>query len=1004
MLHPSQFGPTAPPEVPGFSVERELGRGGMGVVYLAWQRGLNRVVALKMILHGSLASAKDLVRFLGEAEAVAKVQHPNIVQIYQFGRVGDFPYFALEYVNGGTLHDRLRENPLEPKEAARIVEQLARAMARCHAEGIIHRDLKPGNILMTRDGVPKITDFGLAKRLDSGEGMTVSGTPMGTPSYMSPEQASGTLEAVGVTSDVYSLGAILYTTLTGRPPFVGPNSMAILAEVLRSEPIIPRDLLTSIPRDLETICLKALEKKPDRRYSSAEALADDLHRFLKGQSIQARRATLFERTQRWIRRHPWPSLAFGIFLLSFAAITLLALMAIRAETRAQDQQILGSIPQAALNLDAGNRLRAARLLEAIPPTRRHWEWFHLQQENPLLSSYQDQTESIQAIALSGDHRYLATASLDKSVCIWDRQTGTCLTKINDETLPKPHTSLRPIYAVALHPTRPLVAFGDESGGLLVWNFKSQQLLLDRRRDHPNSDYKTISTVAFSPDGNWLAWAGWNNSIEVRSVNQLNDPGLLISAHSQNVEAIGFLPLQSGKTTLVSASWDQSIALWEIPTGKKLQELRDPKIPPQEKITALAIPEHGQTLLVGFTNGRLTRWNLEGARPFTVSTGSQISAIAYHPHSNSFVTAGKDRQITLWDSSSLQRLRKIGEHGNEVQALLYADDGQHLISAGSDRKVHQWKLEARANHRRLLTPQWPENRLTALASDQEANWLVASSRDKSVKIFKRSGDDLVQTLQTDVELWSVAITGDGQIVAACGDAREQNDPMIGRKEKQGLIRLWDRETGELRRSIPVPDTQTSLVFSRDQKTLFSSGHDAKISLWEVSSGTLLKQFEDGPQKLECLALSANQRWLASGSWGGGLRLRDLHSSNPHGQSLAGHFENINSVAFSPDNRYLASVSNDGSLRIWEVNSGKLLAATESCTGPLNGLAWSPDAERLAYAGQNGDLKLWHTDLREELLTLRGSGEAIRCLWWSPDGSEIYAGGFNGSLQVWEGLRN
>jgi outer membrane protein assembly factor BamB len=273
----------------------------MGVVYRARQCSLNRIVALKMILAGGHAAAADLARFKAEAEAVAKLQHPHIVQIHEVGDAGGYPFFSLEYVEGGSLAARLDGTPVPPRKAAEWVEPLARAVHAAHKAGIIHRDLKPGNILLTADGSPKITDFGLAKQLDREHGHTRTGAIVGTPSYMAPEQAAGKKD-VGLAADTYALGAILYEMLTGRPPFRAETALDTVLQVISAEPVPPRALVPKVPRDLETVCLKCLEKDPTRRYADAEALADDLRRFLNDEPIRARRPGLTERAGRWVRK------------------------------------------------------------------------------------------------------------------------------------------------------------------------------------------------------------------------------------------------------------------------------------------------------------------------------------------------------------------------------------------------------------------------------------------------------------------------------------------------------------------------------------------------------------------------------------------------------------------------------------------------------------------------------------------------------------------------------
>jgi serine/threonine protein kinase/Tfp pilus assembly protein PilF len=407
--------------VPGYEVLRELGHGGMGVVYQAWHNSLSRMVALKMIRSGSHAGAEELARFRTEAEAVARLQHPNIVQIYEVGEHDGRPFLALEYVDGGSLDRRLNGTPQTPPDAARLVETLAHTVHHAHERGIVHRDLKPANVLLASGGrqppvddegtgglrpppgdlAPKITDFGLAKVLIGGSAeQTQTGAILGTPSYMAPEQARGRGRAIGPATDVYALGAILYELLTGRPPFKATSVMETLHQVASDEPVPPRALQPKLPRDLETICLKCLEKDPRKRYASAKELADDLGHFLAGEPIIARPISRWERGVKWARRRP--ALAALVVVSAVAILSALLAGVGRYEIRLREAEAQLREYQRVED----TRLRAEKSIAAAQVASEHREldeaWDQVKQAlavlepEPRLADLKDQAESLRA--------------------------------------------------------------------------------------------------------------------------------------------------------------------------------------------------------------------------------------------------------------------------------------------------------------------------------------------------------------------------------------------------------------------------------------------------------------------------------------------------------------------------------------------------------------------------------------------------------------------------------
>ena len=380
------------PTVPGYEVLGFLGEGGMGVVYRARHVRLDRLVALKLLRGGS---SKRLARFRAEALADARLQHPHVVQIFEIGEHQGQPYLALELLEGGSLEAKIAGKPQAPRDAAVLVQVLARAIQYAHSRGIVHRDLKPSNVLLTAEGTAKIGDFGLAKFMQTAEGETQEGDVVGTPRYMAPEQTSGELEGVGPAVDIYSLGVILYELLTGRAPLQAPTPMETLLLIRSQEPLPPSRLLPRLPRDLETICLKCLQKDPRRRYASAQELADDLERFLGGKPVRARPIAMPEKALKWVRRNSLAALLLALLTVSLlgglAAVTwkwleaneqrdlanVHAQQAINEKREASYQTYRARLAAAAAALAAHDVADAARQLDDAPKALRGWEWRHL---------------------------------------------------------------------------------------------------------------------------------------------------------------------------------------------------------------------------------------------------------------------------------------------------------------------------------------------------------------------------------------------------------------------------------------------------------------------------------------------------------------------------------------------------------------------------------------------------------------------------------------------------
>jgi hypothetical protein len=522
----------------------------MDVVYKARQVKLNRPVALKMILGGALAGPEDLSRFRREAEAVARLQHPNIVQIHEVGEwrrsEGDpaLPFCCLEFCSGGRLADKLAGTPLAPREAATLAEVLARAVQAAHEAGIVHRDLNPANVLLTDEGTPKITDFGLAKRLDE-VGQTQSGAIMGTPAYLAPEQALGRSKEIGPAADVYALGAILYEMLTGRTPFTGGDTLELLQQAVHDEPVPPRLLRPSCPRDLETICLKCLEKEPPRRYAGANALADDLRNFLDGKPVTARPTGPLGRAWRWGRRNP------GLAVSGAVAVFLLV-GPVRFDPRRE-------VALTARPTDSGRweaRVWDVRTGEAAGPPLVHADF-------------------VWAAGFSPDGRLCATGCQDRTARLWDARTG--------QPVGEPLRHPAPVKEVTFSPDRTVLATATDAGTVHFWEAdtgKPRGLLMRHE--------KTVAALAFSPDGDLLATGCRDGTAQLWEAATGLPLGPRLR-HGGPLTAVAFG--RDGRTVL-TGSRDGTARLWPVPSPAGREGSATPWV---EVLTGLTLERGGAPL-------------------------------------------------------------------------------------------------------------------------------------------------------------------------------------------------------------------------------------------------------------------------------------------------------------------------------------------------------------------------------------------------------------------------
>jgi WD40 repeat protein/tRNA A-37 threonylcarbamoyl transferase component Bud32 len=895
----------------------ELGRGGMGVVYKARQGKLNRLVALKMILAGEYVGEKDVARFRTEAEAVARLQHPNIVQIFEVGEHDGHPYFSLEFVDGGSLAQKLDGTPLPPQKAARLMETLARAMHAAHQAGVVHRDLKPANVLLTADGTPKITDFGLAKKLDADAGQTQSGAIMGTPSYMAPEQAGGKSKEIGPAADTYALGAILYELLTGRPPFKASTPLDTVLQVVGDEPVPPRKLQSKTPRDLETICLKCLQKAPGKRYATAADLAEDLRRFQAQVPIQARPVGRLERGVKWAKRRP--AVAGLLAALVLAALGLVgggawftislqnALGAAKdsaqaerlAKEKAEWLAYAGQIALAQREWQDGSVGQARDLLAASQVNLRGWEYDYLATLfNKNQRTLRGHTSRVTSVAFSPDGNRLASGSADNTVKVWDARTGL-------ETLTlKGHSGQ--VNCVAFSPDGKRLVSSSDDDTIKVWDAQTGRETITLNR-HNGS----VRSVAFSPDGKRLVSGEWDGAIVVRDA-QTGKETFTLKAHTQPVNSIAFSA--DGKR-LVSCSGDNTVKVWDTQTGKETLTLRAPTTMPN----SVAFSPNGKWLVSGGEDGTIKVWDAHTGQEILTLKGrtGPVLSVAFSPDGKRLVSGGdNDGAIKMWDAQTGQAIFTLKGHTVYVRSVAFSPDGKRLISGSEDGTVKVWDAH---------TSQEP------LTLKGHIGWVR-----------------------------SVAFSPDGKRLVSGG--------------QDGTLKVWDARTGQQILTLKGHNAGSlSAAFSLDGKRLVSVGdNDGAIKMWDAQSGQETLILKGNVRfMVRSVAFSPDSKRLVSGSWGGAIVVWDAQTGQET-LALDGYDGFVSSVAFSPDSKRLVSGGFDSTVKVWDAQTGQELLNLKgqtlgvgSMAYSVTSVAFSPDGKRLVSGSWDGTIKVWDADRAAEL---------------------------------------
>lgn len=989
-----------------YELIEEVGRGGMGVVFKARQVTLNRLVALKLIGGGALATPELVKRFKAEAEAVASLTHPNIVPIHEIGEHQGQQYFSMDLIEGPTLREVLaaRRRPqtappgetllgsgsppasYEPRAAAEMIATVADAVHYAHQRGVLHRDLKPGNILLDSKGRPHLTDFGIAKLAQKESTLTHTYALLGTPAYMSPEQARGDAKGVTTAADVYGLGAVLYEALTGVPPFGGGTSMETIRQVLDREPRLPSLWNRAVDRDLETICLKCLEKTPERRYRSADELANDLRRWLRGEPIQARPVTQWERIRKWARRRPAIAalLATWFVLLSGLAIgsSVYSLSLKAARDKLKDLLYVAETALAFEAWERGSVTLPRNLLNSQVPDRRGFEWRYLDalcSPTALLFTFEGESNPVFGMACSPDGRLIGVA----------HQNGR--TRLLELVSRRERDSWNPFgdysYSVAFSPDGKRVA-SFFTGGFAVWDVEKHTAITNRFQGAAGNGATGVG-LAWSPDGRLIA-----------------------------TTCLDFL---------YSISPPGAIILWDATTGERLYSL--------EGHTAnawkLAFSPDNQFLATPHADGTILLWHLPTRKPVKTFRrhGNIVSCVRFSPDGQWLASASLDETVRLWRVDSDESI-PLGSHSRPVDSVAFSRNGRWLASGSRDHTAKLWDLAKLTN--RPVTLRGHTGRLWSVDFTPDSQTLVTGSLDGTVKLWDVAGLQNHRGEVDNATSLGVVFSPDGRL-----NARPEGPFVIIREvpSERVVARLT---------AYHVAFSPRGLIAVMAGANGFSllDAHSLK-PVREVASDT----------RLDGLAVfSPDGRWLAVGQntmlSGDGvlssprIEIRETAQWQKHGTWAPGSPTNaFRDYSFSSDNRYLAAVCQDGAVQVLEVRTLKLapiptranlkgsrvawVPGSRShalCIGSLDGLvhlwnldtgeaavltpeagrvmaiAISPDAKTLAIATQDGMLKLFNLPTLREVASLKGHLTYIKGVSFSPDGQTLISSG-DDATRIW-----
>ncbi|XZE52580.1 protein kinase domain-containing protein [Planctomycetaceae bacterium SH139] len=1019
-----------------YELLEEIARGGMGIVFKARQVNLNRLVALKMILAGQLASEEDVQRFYTEAEAAANLDHPGIVPIFEIGEHAGQHYFSMGYIEGKSLADKVADGPLSATQAARLTSQIASAIAFAHSRDVIHRDLKPANILLDLGEQPKVTDFGLAKRTKADSGLTGSGQILGTPSYMAPEQAGGQADQVGPLADVYALGAILYCLVTGRPPFQAANPMDTLLQVLDKEPPPPRQLNPSVPVDLETICLKCLSKDPARRYTSAVALAEELDRFVAGEPILARPVSRLERAWRWSKRHPALAMTSAAVVLLTAtlamggplvAVNQARLRAIAADNEARAEQLAASESDARKAAEATQaelakakeqsdhtlyarsislafeQFRSANLMSAedtlggLPAKQRGFEWNYVNQlcnqELARLTGLASRAQQL-AIAPDGVHITAIQGGDQAHVIYWQR----------DSASPQ---RVQQVTGLAINSTGEKIAIIDPNATdhLSIVDVISGQEL---HRFAATAEVTRFSAFG-GPGDRLFASVATDKSVRVwdtisgREITKIEIPWrrrLYPIALSHSGRSIAWRRRDDGAVIIRETKTGK--IRYESPGVDKLIDYNAPlAFAPDDRM--LAVGSYRSVEIRKAATGEVTQ-SLDGISGYALS-------LAYSPDGRFLAVSSEDGAVRVFNAANGKLFSELTGHGAGeaygIPALAFSADGHQVISAGSDLMVKVWDIwcgdrESLAPEG-IINPYYPRPNQTvdylttakdgieALEITPDGSKLFVAGRDDKLRVFEPNSGKVLRQFAVTESVGALAYSEDtGMLVSGGGGIRDR---------QPGAIVARDLESGEeLWRYTQAPGPVSKLAFLNNGTQLAATMGSQNVNLGglillDAQTGQPIWTSERLTYSIRDMAVSPNNKLIATVGGAGGVQLTNAEDGSFVGNTGGRVYF---AVDFSSDGKWVAAGGIDWTLRLFDTENGDEIWNSTRHSGAITDLAFVENDKRIATTSIDGTTRVWDTRFGDLILTWEDDGAAKLALAASSDASVIASSGVHDTV--------